>query len=138
VQWVRQSLVTAGEIDGTTRGVWKITPKGRDRLARADKESTPIEHTPLSLRDLVNKSRDEAKARLLTELTAGAITILLRDGDAVAEPPLGQVALVCLKGEPRDEESYTAVVEMLLEDGDPMLESVVSEPGAGPDEPSGL
>jgi restriction system protein len=23
VQWVRQSLVNAGEIDGTTRGVWK-------------------------------------------------------------------------------------------------------------------
>ncbi len=33
VQWVRQDLVAAGEIDGSTRGVWKLTEAGRARLA---------------------------------------------------------------------------------------------------------
>jgi restriction system protein len=70
VQWVRQSLVSAGEIDGSTRGVWKITPKGTERLSRAgrDSASRPKAVRELSLRDLVNRSRDEAKERLLTEL----------------------------------------------------------------------
>jgi restriction system protein len=69
VQWVRQSLVTAGEIDGSTRGVWTITPKGAARL-QVDKpgRQRPSESRDLSLRDLANRSRDEAKARLLTEL----------------------------------------------------------------------
>ena len=31
VQWVRQHLVELGEIDGSTRGVWKITDAGRAR-----------------------------------------------------------------------------------------------------------
>ncbi len=73
VQWVRQSLVTAGEIDGSTRGVWTITPKGIERLARSAQAPGPQLAAPvreLSLRDLVNRSRDEAKARLLTELKA--------------------------------------------------------------------
>lgn len=70
VQWVRQSLVSAGELDGSTRGVWKITDKGRQRLARARKGGgrQPESVQQLSLRDLVNRSRDEAKGRLLTEL----------------------------------------------------------------------
>ena len=29
---VRQELVQAGEIDGTTRGVWKLTEAGKARL----------------------------------------------------------------------------------------------------------
>ena len=35
VQWVRQRLVDAGEIDGSTGGVWKLTDAGRVRLAAA-------------------------------------------------------------------------------------------------------
>lgn len=73
VQWVRQSLVTAGEIDGSTRGVWTITAKGTERLSRSSQASGQPLATmgrELSLRDLVNRSRDEAKARLLTELKA--------------------------------------------------------------------
>ncbi|SRR6266480_924064 len=31
VQWSRQKLVEKGEIDGSTRGVWKLTPRGRAR-----------------------------------------------------------------------------------------------------------
>ncbi len=69
VQWVRQYLVTAGEIDGSTRGLWTITPKGAARLkAQAPSRQTVPEPVQVSLRDLSNRSRDEAKARLLTEL----------------------------------------------------------------------
>ena len=36
VQWVRQALVRTGEIDGSTRGVWKLTDAGRTRLTSAE------------------------------------------------------------------------------------------------------
>jgi restriction system protein len=74
VQWVRQHLVEAGEIDGSTRGVWKLTEAGRARLSMPAKSKTtkPTQVTAggsdLTLRDLSNRSRDEAKARLLAEL----------------------------------------------------------------------
>ena len=32
LQWVRHSLVNRGEMDGSQRGVWKITEKGRERV----------------------------------------------------------------------------------------------------------
>lgn len=32
LQWVRHALVKRGDIDGSQRGVWKITEKGRERL----------------------------------------------------------------------------------------------------------
>lgn len=73
VQWVRQHLVEVGEIDGTTRGVWKITETGRARLtATAENMSKVIKASSpaadITLRDLSNRSRDDARARLLTEL----------------------------------------------------------------------
>jgi restriction system protein len=82
VQWARQTLVQKGQIDGTTPGVWKLTDSGRARLkmaskleptiakrqrsAREDSERRDIGQ--ITLRDLVNQSRDDAKARLLLEL----------------------------------------------------------------------
>ena len=79
VQWIRQRLVDLGQIDGSQRGVWRITPEGRTRLAgntvttpavtmptaTAAPSPTPL---PASLRDLVNASIEEIKARLLGEL----------------------------------------------------------------------
>ncbi len=38
IQWVRQKLVQNGEIDSATRGVWRITDEGRQRLAEIDEE----------------------------------------------------------------------------------------------------
>jgi restriction system protein len=73
VQWVRQALVSAGEIDGSTRGVWTITPRGTARLSDGVQAAPAHTSSPardLSLRDLANRSRDEAKSRLLTELKA--------------------------------------------------------------------
>jgi restriction system protein len=74
VQWVRQHLVELGEIDGSTRGVWKITDKGRARLKSVEKTKAATlakvfgAPTEASLRDLTNRSRNDAKSRLLTEL----------------------------------------------------------------------
>ncbi len=71
VQWVRQSLVDLGELDGSTRGVWKITDAGRARLKRErDKPTRPpvVKATDISIRDLAFANRDEVKRRLLTEL----------------------------------------------------------------------
>jgi len=80
VQWVRQKLVEKGEIDGSVRGVWRITQAGRDRLgnrAQKVKESQPetgegiVEHADtLTLRELVDESAEAAKRRIITELKA--------------------------------------------------------------------
>lgn len=34
IQWTRKGLVLNGEMDGSVRGLWKITERGRQRLAR--------------------------------------------------------------------------------------------------------
>jgi hypothetical protein len=34
VQWTRQTLVSLGQLDKSQRGIWAITPQGRDRLER--------------------------------------------------------------------------------------------------------
>src|SRR5438067_526892 len=74
VQWARQTLVGKGQIDGATPGVWKLTDFGRARLRMArDVASTRPQPTPeqasteseagaVTLRDLANQSRDDAKA----------------------------------------------------------------------------
>ena len=46
-------LTVSGEIDGSTRGVWTITPKGIERLSRAaqgSRQQPPSSHIDLSLR----------------------------------------------------------------------------------------
>jgi restriction system protein len=69
VQWVRQHLVESGEIDGSTRGLWKLTDAGRARLNTLNSsQSFAVQPAAVGLRDLANKNRDEAKSRLLTEL----------------------------------------------------------------------
>lgn len=74
VQWVRQRLVETGQIDGSERGVWRLSALGRERL----KQTSPGTGAPgieantsaVTLRDLVNTSAEEIKARLIAELKA--------------------------------------------------------------------
>jgi restriction system protein len=77
VQWVRQRLVDLGQVDGSQRGVWKITPAGRLRLGSPVQGGTitePIKPaagqiaSAVTLRDLVNTNLDEIKTRLIAEL----------------------------------------------------------------------
>lgn len=32
LQWVRHTLIKKGEIDGSERGIWRVTSAGRDRV----------------------------------------------------------------------------------------------------------
>lgn len=77
VQWARQTLVERGEIDKSTRGIWKITSAGRARLNGAGGALLSVQpetrrqnqaSSEITLRDLVNANRDEVKSRLITEL----------------------------------------------------------------------
>ena len=70
VQWVRQHLVEAGEIGGSTRGVWKITPKGLARLEeRPPRQSPNATVAETTLRDLVEQNREQVRSRLKREIS---------------------------------------------------------------------
>jgi restriction system protein len=80
VQWIRQRLVDLDQIDGSQRGIWRITPQGRARLRTNDAAPAAatslgqsydgrIEAPPItSLRDLVNANTEEIRTRLVAEL----------------------------------------------------------------------
>lgn len=78
VQWIRQRLVDLGQIDGSQRGIWKITNSGRARLrSETEGSAMPISAessgvalaTPAtSLRDFVNANTQEIRTRLIAEL----------------------------------------------------------------------
>src|SRR5438876_5212290 len=70
VQWSRQKLVEKGDLDGSTRGIWKLTARGR---ARATGEtSNSVEELLLAhqatLKDLVYENESEVKRRIISEL----------------------------------------------------------------------
>jgi restriction system protein len=70
VQWSRQRLVEKGEIDGSTRGVWKLTAKGRARAVGSAPDSPAellLAHQS-TLKDLVYENEAEVKRRIISEL----------------------------------------------------------------------
>jgi len=76
VQWVRQRLVEVGQIDGSERGIWRLTSSGRERLKHTPGgKSVEVEvlNTNVflpNLRDLANANAEEIKVRLIAELKA--------------------------------------------------------------------
>jgi len=70
VQWSRQKLVDKGEIDGSTRGVWKLTSKGRARAmgSPADSSQELLLAHQATLKDLVYENEAEVKGRIISEL----------------------------------------------------------------------
>jgi restriction system protein len=67
VQWSRQKLVDKGEIDGSTRGVWKLTAKGRARATGSSPTSSEellLAHQA-TLKDLVYENEAEVKRRII-------------------------------------------------------------------------
>ena len=69
VQWSRQKLVEKSEIDGSTRGLWKLTPRARARATGATNSSEELllAHQA-TLKDLVYENEAEVKARITSEL----------------------------------------------------------------------
>jgi len=73
VQWCRQGLIEQGDLDGATRGVWKLTPKGRERLkakplSHQASELFPPPAQAVTLKDLVYQNEAEVKNRIIAEL----------------------------------------------------------------------
>lgn len=71
VQWTRQSLVTKNELDGSQRGIWKITELGRKRLLAEGDTATPLippSSEKYTLRDLVYNHQQEVKDALINQL----------------------------------------------------------------------
>src|SRR5690242_7114804 len=72
VQWSRQALVEKGELDGATRGIWKLTSKGKARLlspalVHQAKDLFPASQS-VTLKDLVYQNETEVKNRIIAEL----------------------------------------------------------------------
>ena len=68
VQWSRQKLVEKGEIDGSTRGIWKLTSRGRARATGANLTEELLLAHQATLKDLVYENESEVKARIVLEL----------------------------------------------------------------------
>ena len=70
VQWARQDLVQAGEIDGPTRGVWTLTEAGRARLISSEAQADG----QVRIQDKIEAAIPDAEARRATlEFLAYAI-----------------------------------------------------------------
>jgi restriction system protein len=70
VQWSRQKLVEKGEIDPTTRGVWKLMSRGKARAtgAAANTAEELLLANQATLKDLVYENEAEVKRRIISEL----------------------------------------------------------------------
>lgn len=73
VQWSRQGLVDKGEIDGTTRGIWKLTAMGKDRLkvkatVGINPELIAVTTETATLKDLIYQNESDVKRRIISEL----------------------------------------------------------------------
>ena len=73
VQWCRQGLIDKGELDGSTRGVWKLTSKSKERLKGKQTTSQTVEPllaaaSSITLKDLIYQNEAEVKNRILAEI----------------------------------------------------------------------
>jgi len=64
VQWARQHLVNKGEIDASTRGIWKITEKGRARIGTIPRPAPPRHLTLPTFSMLFDRERQQIRAQL--------------------------------------------------------------------------
>ncbi|MBI5653887.1 MAG: AAA family ATPase [Chloroflexi bacterium] len=68
LQWVRYLLVRRGEMDGSQKGVWKITEKGRERVRLEWSGFSPFSFIPEEIQS------DESDVPPETELVEGTVT----------------------------------------------------------------
>jgi len=65
VQWARQHLIYKGEIDGSDRGIWRITDKGRERLGVIPPPPPPPRPLTLpTISMLLDRERQQIRAQL--------------------------------------------------------------------------
>ncbi len=70
VQWVRQSLVSKGEMSSPSRGIWAITDRGRARIAGEKSKNAPAPTASLNLVALQDEYVAQFKDNLLERLIA--------------------------------------------------------------------
>lgn len=73
VQWSRQTLVDSGDLDGSTRGLWRITDSGRKRLWAAPVSTDGklfSDTVQATLQDLAYQNEAEVKRRVISEIKA--------------------------------------------------------------------
>lgn len=70
VQWVRQSLVSKGEMSSPSRGIWAITDRGRARIAGEKSKTAPAPIASLNLVALQDEYVAQFKDNLLERLIA--------------------------------------------------------------------
>ncbi len=68
VQWVRQSLVSKGEMSSPSRGSWAITDRGHARIATEKSKAMPTPTGPLNLVALQDEYLAQFKDNLLERL----------------------------------------------------------------------
>jgi restriction system protein len=68
IQWVRQRLIESGDMESGGHGRWRITAKGRARLA--DSNHQVVESTPPTFLDLYDKYESAFRTQLLDRLLA--------------------------------------------------------------------
>jgi len=67
VQFARNDLLKNGEVDASTRGIWRITDRGRARLGVVSPPSLPSltpTPTPSTIGELLDKERQQIRAQL--------------------------------------------------------------------------
>jgi restriction system protein len=61
IHWARQHLVNKGQLDASTRGIWRITDKGRERLGIV----SPLPPPPVStIGALLDREKQQIRAQL--------------------------------------------------------------------------
>jgi len=70
VQWARQKLIVKGELDGSVRGVWKLTDLGKKRIEVTPTPSPvpPPKPEEITLQDLLESHESAVRARLADKL----------------------------------------------------------------------
>jgi len=69
VQWTRQSLITAGDMESPKRGVWAITAQGVERLKEDGQTEPPsMKRASASLVDLYDKYELQFRSKLIDKL----------------------------------------------------------------------
>jgi len=70
VAWARQHLVNKGELDASTRGIWRITDRGRARIriipSRPSFPPSPVPPTttPSTIGELLDREKQQIRAQL--------------------------------------------------------------------------
>jgi len=104
VQWVRQKLIYNEELDGSTRGIWKITEKGKSRVQKewsswkprySEIETKKVEVKNLKVIEIISANPveriDNAKKEIVDSVSNEILSILLKIEPSIFEDIVGKM-----------------------------------------------